>query len=142
MKLVVWISMEANLWHSFFSKNNRHIFKKGTTNTSGFYLKSDLGSIFYDFLYTVFLESIKNENLQTFKVWKFEECWFSKVWKFESFKDWHFESLIYFKSDQHMISNFQTLKLLILSNFSTNFKLFKLSNFQTFNVSKLTSRIQ
>jgi len=38
-----------------FSQNNRQIFKKGTTNTSGIYLKSDLGSIFYDFLYTVFL---------------------------------------------------------------------------------------
>ena len=37
------------------SQNNRQIFKKGTKNTSGIYLKSDLGSIFYDFLYTVFL---------------------------------------------------------------------------------------
>ena len=38
-----------------FSQNNGQIFKKGTKNTSGIYLKSDLGSIFYDFLYTVFL---------------------------------------------------------------------------------------
>ena len=39
----------------FFSQNNGKICKKGTTNTFEIYLKSDLGSIFYDFLYTVFL---------------------------------------------------------------------------------------
>ena len=39
----------------FFLQNNANTFKKGIHNTFEIYLKSDLGSIFYDFLYTVFL---------------------------------------------------------------------------------------